>query len=168
MTTLFAQPHIPNVPGFTFTQLRQFHEHTHRNQRRFGKDAYLYAIQFIDGDAIDKELFEAADVRQGDLARFFEVVHHWSKRDKIRLIITVREYSVSFANVRSPIELTVEVFDDMDSTLDLAAHLLDEDVFGTVPPFLRPYIDLSALGLYLDQYYDETTIAGRNVLFRRA
>jgi len=57
---------------------------------------------------------------------------------------------------------------EMDSMRDLAEQFIEEGLFGDIPENILYYLDLDAIARNLGMDYSETTIAGKNYIFRYA
>ena len=62
MTRLFAQPYDISDEGFYFETSEEYHQRVSNLRNACGLPVEEFELQFIDGESIDAELFEALKV----------------------------------------------------------------------------------------------------------
>ncbi len=166
MTRLYAQPYDISAKGFYFDSIEEYNQKASKNFNKIGLQVEEYEIQFIYGENIDAELFEAAGINQSNIADFFDACDNWSDNEKYKVIIAVGEghYSFDFKMVE-PDDFDLDIF-EMDTMQELAEHFTSEGLFGNIPEYLKYYIDYDAIALDLCTDYFEITIAGKRFIYR--
>src|SRR5437870_709700 len=96
MTELFAQPYDISAQGFYFHTPEAYQEKSAKARNDFGFPVEEFEIQFIDGEAIDGQLFEALRVNQGNFPHFLEACDAWDDHQKKKVIVAVGECGYSF------------------------------------------------------------------------
>jgi len=91
MTKLHAHPYDISARGLYFDSAEEYDAKAAKNRNSFGGIVEEYEIQFIDGDALDAELFQALAVNQANFPAFFDACDAWDQDDKIKVIIAVGE-----------------------------------------------------------------------------
>jgi antirestriction protein len=166
MTQLFAQPYDISASGFYFTTAGEYQEKASQTRNDFGFPVEEYEIQFIDGDSIDSELFEALSVHQGNFDGFLDACENWNEEQKQKVIIAVGECGYAFDfKTGSPDDFDVDLY-EMDNLRELAEHFADEGLLGEIPKHLQYYIDYDAIARDLGMDYSEITIAGKRFIYR--
>ena len=166
MTDLFAQPYDISAQGFYFTTLEQYQEKTAKARNQLGFTVEEYEIQFIDGETIDAQLFEALSVNQCNFSKFLEACEAWDDHQKQKVIIAVGECGYHFDLISDdPDDLDVDIY-ELDGLRELAEHFVDEGLFGEIPERLQTYLDYDAIARDLGLDYSETTIDGTRLVYR--
>jgi len=166
MTKLYAQPYDISANGFYFESKEEYEQKSACNFNSFGALVDEYEIQFIDGEAIDAELFDALKIHQGDFHLFFDVCNHWYEHQKQKVIIAVGKCSYSFdLKTGDPDDLEVDIY-EMDRLRDLGEYFVEEGLFGDVPERLKYYLDYEAIARDLSMDYTEICIAGKRLIYR--
>jgi len=96
MTRLFAQPYDISANGFLFETVEEYNTQASKLRNSYGQPVEEFALQFIDGESIDADLFKAIGVHQGNFPAYLEAVEEWSADDKIKVIIAVGEAGYKF------------------------------------------------------------------------
>jgi len=168
MTQLFAQPYDISAQGFYFQTTEQYQEHSAKTRNDCGFPVEEYEIQFIDGEAIDAQLFEALPVNQCNFPQFLEACDQWDEGQKQKVILAVGECGYTF-DLKSgdPDDFEVDIY-ELDSLRELAEQFVDEGLFGEIPERLQNYLDYDAIARDLGMDYSDTTIAGKRLIYRCA
>ena len=125
-----------------------------------------FKIQFIEGDDIDRALFNAIGVHQKNIDQFFEAVEKWDEDEKIRIIIACWECGYKFDHKTQPDDFDLDIY-EMDSIKELAEHFVQEGLFfGEVPDNILFYLDMDQIAYDLGMDYSVTRVAGRNLVYR--
>ncbi len=166
MTNLYAQPYDISAHGFYFESVEDYTTRASKLLNSYGDQVEEFEIQFIDGEGIDCQLFEALSVSQCNLEAYFEAVENWDEDQKIKVIIAVGEVGYKF-------NLGKDSPDDFDVTLyqvatmrELAEQFFDEGMFGDIPDAIQSYIDYDAIARDLKMDYSEITIDGTRYIYR--
>ena len=77
--TLYAQRYDISAAGFSFQDVQTIGEKTKTLRNDHGDPVEEFEIQFIDGDAIDAELFKALGIHQGNVCAFLEFACDWEE-----------------------------------------------------------------------------------------
>lgn len=166
MTTLHAQPYDLAATGFYFDSSEAYAEKSANLRNAYGQPVEEFEIQFIDGESIDCDLFNALGVNQANIGGYFDVVDQWSDDEKIRVIIAVGETGYSFDLASdSPDKFDVDLY-ECDSLRDLAVQFVDEGLFGEIPTAIQNYLDYDAIARDLSMDYAATTIGGTRYIYR--
>jgi len=166
MTELFAQPYDLSAQGFYFTSLEEYQAKSAKNVNAYHSPVEEYEIQFIDGDSIDAQLFEALGVNQANFGLFLGFCESWDEQQKQKVIIAAGECGYSFdMETGDPDDFELDLY-EMDSLRELAAHFVEEGLFGEIPERLQYYLDYDAIARDLGVDYSETTIAGKRFIYR--
>lgn len=165
MSTLFAQPYNIDATGFYFDNVEDYEAKVKDARDSLGLPVEEFEIQFIDGESIDVDLFEALSVYQGNLERYFDAVDNWDEYEKLRVIIACNECSYTFDQDSRPGDFDVDIY-EMSTLKELAEHFVDEGLYGEIPDSLRFYIDFDAIGRDLGMDYGQTRIGGKDYIFR--
>jgi hypothetical protein len=96
MTELFAQPYDISAQDFYFQTPEAYQEKSAKSRNDFGFPVEEYEIQFIDGEAIDAQLFEALGVNQCNFPQFLEACDAWDDHQKKKVIVAVGQCGYSF------------------------------------------------------------------------
>lgn len=165
---LFAQPYDISAQGFYFESLEEYEQKAGKLRNSAGFPVEEFEIQFIDGEAIDAQLFQAIGIYQPNIGDFFEAVENWDEEDKIKVIIAVGECGYLFNWCKDdPGDFDV-YFCEADSLRELAEQFVEEGLYGEIPERLQYYIDYDAIARDLAVDYGEVRIAGRNLIYRCA
>ncbi len=165
---LYAQPYDISAHGFYFRSLEEYNDKSSCLLNHYGDLVEEFEAQFIDGDDLDCELFKALSIHQGTIGDYFNVCEYFSDDQKIRVILATRECGYKF-NYGSddPDGYDIDIY-ELDSLRDLAEQFIEDGLFGEIPQNIRYYLDLDAIARDLGMDYSETTIAGKNYIFRCA
>ena len=168
MIELFAQPYDISAAGFYFKTAEQYQQKSAKAVNGCGFPVEEYEIQFIDGESIDAQLFEALSINQCNFPQFLEACDAWDDHQKQKVIIAVGECGYSF-DLKSgdPDDFDVDIY-ELDSLRALAEQFVDDCLFGEIPKHLQNYIDYDAMARDLGMDYSETTIAGKRLVYRCA
>ena len=128
-----------------------------------------FEIQFIDGERIDAELFNALGVHQGNIQHFINAVDEWEEYEKQAVIIAVGECSYDFDIADNDLSIidNVDIY-YMHNMHELAEQFIEEGLFGEIPENIRFYLDMDAIARDLGVDYSKTCIAGDNIVYRCA
>lgn len=166
MTELFAQPYDISAQGFYFDSVAQFEKAARQCRNAYGQPIEEFEIQFIDGEDIDAALFKTFGVNQANIDGFFTACEAWDEWQKQNVIIAVGECGYGFElGSGDPDAFDVDVY-ELESMRELAEQMVEEGLFGDIPQHLQAYIDYEAIARDLSVDYSETTIAGKNVIYR--
>jgi antirestriction protein len=166
MTTLYAQPYDISATGFYFETAAEYEEKAAKLRNSSGWPVEEFEIQFIDGERIDGQLFEALNVHQGNFGAYLEVLNDWDENQKRKAIIAVGECGYSFTlGQDDPDDLDVDIY-EIDTMRDLALQFVDEGLFGDIPDHLQNYIDYDAMARDLAIDYSQTNVAGTRLIYR--
>lgn len=164
MTKLFAQPYNNGAQGFYFNSAESYERQAEGRKDAHGQEVEEFEIQFIEGEWIDEELFNALSITQARIEQYFDAVEEWSDDGKIRVMIAVGECGAIFGPDSRPDDYDVTLY-EMDSLKDLAKQFVEDGHYGEIPEQLRPYLDMNAIARDLSMSYSETRIAGRNYVY---
>jgi hypothetical protein len=166
MTQLHAQPYDISAAGFYFDSLEEYETKAAKNRNDYGGIVEEYEIQFIDGEDIDSQLFEALKVHQGNFNSFLDACDRWDDYHKRKVIIAVGECGYSF-DLKSgdPDDFEVDIYEH-SSLKELAETFVDEGLFGKIPENMVNYLDYDAIARDLGMDYSEITIAGTRLIYR--
>ena len=165
---LFAQPYDISAHGFYFRSLEEFTDKSANLLNHYGDLVEEFEIQFIDGDDLDCELFKALSIHQGTIGDYLGACEYFSDDQKIRVILATRECGYNFDySSDDPDGYDIDIY-ELDSLRDLAEQFIEDGLFGTIPKNIRYYLDLDAIARDLSMDYSESTIAGKNYIFRCA
>ena len=166
--TFYAQPHDIDATGFYFSDAETYKETIGKIVNRYGDPVEEFEIQFIDGDAIDAELFKALGISQATILPFMEKLEEWEDWNKTDIVIAVGECGYSFdLESDNPDDLDIDLYTGMDLN-DLAHQFVEDGLFGDIPERLSNYIDYDAIARDLAHDYAETTITGETCVYRMA
>ena len=165
--TLYAQPYEFDASGFYFDSFEDYQAKYNSNFNVYGQHVEEYEIQFIDGSAIDCDLFKAVK-GEYNLKAFFMVANTWEDCDKIPLIIAYEENITS-----EPFneEVTSDMFQDIDiyydmSFEDLAWDFIDNGLFGDIPENVKQWLDIEKMALSLSYDYNEISVGNNSIIYR--
>lgn len=166
MTNLYAQPYDISATGFYFESAEEYTEKASKLFNPYGEHVEEFEIQFIDGDGIDCQLFEALSISQCNLEQFFKAVEEWDETQKINVIIAIGEVGYKFdIATDSPDDFDVSLY-QLDSMRELAEQFVDEGLYGEIPKSIQFYIDYDAMARDLAMDYSEITIDGTRYIYR--
>ena len=166
MTELLAQPYDTSAQGFYFQSLEECQNKSGKLRNDAGQPVEEFEIQFIDGDDIDAQMFEALRVHQGNVGAFLDACNDWEDHQKQKVIIAVGECGYNFDPASGdPDDLDVDLY-EMSSLRELAEHFVDEGLFGEIPERLKYCIDYDAVARDLGEGYSEIRIVGKNLIYR--
>ena len=166
MTVFYAQPYDISACGFYFSDMEEYDTKYSQCRNSFGGQVEEFEIQFINGESIDAQLFEALGIHQGNISCFIDAVDEWKEYEKQALIIAVGECGYDFNitdNDLSVIE-NVDIY-QVDSLRELAEMFVDEGLYGEIPESLQFYIDYDAITRDLSIDYHETVINGTRLIY---
>ena len=166
MTQFYAQPYDISANGFYFDTYEEYTAKAAKNRNDFGGIVEEYELQFIDGESVDCELFNALNISQCNIADFIEKLEEWEDWEKDALIIAVREcgYDFDIAN-GDPSDFDLEIC-HVESMRELAEEQVEQGLFGDIPESIRFYLDYDAIARDLSMDYGETCIAGCTIIYR--
>ena len=166
MTTLYAQPYDISATGFYFDTVEDYTAKAGKLRNDYGQIVEEFEIQFIDGESLDAELFDALKIHQGNFGKFLEAVEDWANDDKHKTIVAVREAGYSFDICKDgPDRFDVEFY-SFDTLRELAEHFVNEGLFGEIPKAIENYLDYEAIGRDLGMDYGQTVIDGTHYIYR--
>jgi hypothetical protein len=166
MTTLYAQPYDLAASGFYFDSAADYDAKAGKLCNAYGQPVEEFEIQFIDGAALDGQLFEALNVNQANLDAYLEAVADWTNDQKVRIIIAVGEVGYSFAlGQDDPDKFDISLY-EIDSLRDLAIQFVDDGLFGEIPKAIENYLDYDAIARDLGIDYATVTIDGTRFAYR--
>ncbi|MGV7222165.1 MAG: antirestriction protein ArdA [Nitrospinales bacterium] len=166
MTIFYAQPYDTSAIGFYFESLEEYKEKIKKAVNTFGQAVEEFEIQFIDGEEINSRLFDALGLNQANLEPAIEAEEGWDNWQKTKVIIAVGECGYDFdIDHGNPDDFDIDFY-EMDNMRELAQHFIDEGLFGDISYNLINYIDYEAIARDLNFDYSETSIAGKNLIYR--
>ncbi len=137
MTTLHAQPYNLDANGFYFDTIEEFEEKCEKARDSFGLPVEEFEIQFIEGDAENAQLFDAAGINQATIEFFIEEIMDLGDYQKPALYFLFDQ--------GYDLEDALGKIDDVmiqEGNLEEAAEaLFDEIYLHEIPENLRSYID---------------------------
>lgn len=165
---LYAQPYDITATGFFFSSAEEYDAKRATCRNDFGQLVEEFEIQFIDGDTIDAQLFDAIGLHQGNALTLLEKASEWTVDEKIRIIIATGECGYTFnPETDDPEEFDITLY-ELDSLRYLAIEFVEEGLFGTIADTIINYLDYDAIARDLGMDYAETSIAGRHFIYRCA
>ncbi len=166
VTTFYAQPYDISARGFYFDSREQYDDKASKLRNDYGQRVEEFEIQFIDGERLDAELFEALKIHQGNFGGFLETAEEWTDDQKVKVIIAVREVGYGFdLKNDDPDQFDIDLY-ECDSLRELAMQFVDEGLFGEIPKAIEHYLDYDAIARDLGMDYAETTINGTSYIYR--
>ena len=166
MTTLYAQPYDIAACGFYFDSIDTYTSQAERLRNDYGQPVEEFEIQFIDGDLLDCELFNALGVHQANIEGYFEAVEDWSERQKITVIIAVGEAGYDFdLGKDDPDKFEVDLY-EVDSLRDLAIQFVEDGFYGDIPKPIENYLDYDAIGRDLGMDFGTITVNSTRFAYR--
>jgi Antirestriction protein (ArdA) len=163
MPTLSATTYDLSANRFFFDNIEEFNKGKAFHVNSYGQSVADYEVEFIDGEALDAELFKAYDAQHVcNLEAFFEAAQTLDDHDKIKTIILVVEvgYAIKGLNLNN-----IDVY-KCNTMKDFAKQLVAEGWFDDIPKRFENYIDYDALARDLSVDYGETCIGGVNYIYR--
>ena len=166
--TFYAQPYSLCASGFYFETHLEFAERSTALRDDYGQTVEEFEIQFIDGQAIDAELFRALGINQGNIGRFIERAEEWEEHQKRLLVIAAGELGerIDLDSV-DPDDFDIDIYEGL-TMRELAEQFVDEGLFGDIPEHLAGYIDYEAIARDLAMDYAQCEIAGASLIYRSA
>ncbi len=165
MIILYAQPYNTSARGFLFKDEARFNERAKKNSDCLGFPVEEYEIQFIRGDCIDEQLFEALKINQGNFGKFLTACQEWDDHQKRKVIIATGCGYYLGLQSGDPNDFEVDIY-EVDNLRELAAQFVDEGLFGEIPENLQCYLDYDAMARDLAMDYAEIAIAGKRFVYR--
>lgn len=166
MVKLYAQPYDISASGFYFESDEGYRANAAKLRNDYGQPVEEFEIQFIDGERIDAELFEALRIHQGSFGHFLEIVSEWDEDEKTKVIIAAREVGETFdLEAKRPDDIDMDLY-RLDTVRDLAIQFVEEELFGEIPKAIENYIDYDAIARDLMMDYGQTTVNGQNIIYR--
>lgn len=137
----YAQPYDMDASGFYFSDGDEYQTKIKTCRNTYGYPVEEFEIQFIDGDDLDCQLFEALSINQVTILPFIEKLDEWADDDKTKLIIAVGECGYHFdIQTGHADDFDVDIYEGV-TLRELAHQFVDEGVFGDIPDHLTHYID---------------------------
>ncbi len=133
------------------------------------EDGYIieeYEIQYIDGETIDAELFNALYVSQANYGYFLNACDEWDDDQKTKVIIAVGEVGYEFDLGKDNSDKFDMDLYEMDTMKELAYYYVEEGLFGEVPDHLAPYLDYDIIARELEVEYTRTVVGGKRLIYR--
>ena len=162
----YAQPYNIDAEGFFFANMQQYENRVAACIDRYGQPVEEFEIQFIDGEAIDAQLFEALGINQATIGSFIEHIGNWDEHQKRILIVAVGDCGYSFTIGKDdPDDFDVDIY-EIGSYRELAIQFVEDGIMGDIPDHLRFYIDYDAISRDLRIDYGDITIAGEWLIYR--
>ena len=166
MTTLYAQPYDLAATGFTFDSAKTYASQASRLRNAYGQPVEEFEIQFIDGETLDAQLFNALGVNQATIDAYFEAAEEWDDDQKTKIIIAVGEVGNRFdLGNDDPDRFDIDLY-EIDSLRDLAIQFVEEGLFGDIPKAIEDYLDYDAIARDLCMDYGTVTINGTHYAYR--
>ena len=131
---LYAQPYDISAYGFYFSDMEEYDTKYPKCCNSFGGQVEKFEIQFIDGEFIDAQLFEALGIHQGNISYFIDAIDAWEEHEKQALIIAAGEcgYYFDIADNHVSVIENVDIY-QVDSLRELAEMFVDEGLYGEMP-----------------------------------
>lgn len=162
----YARPYDIMAHGFFFEGAEDYAAKRDACRNAHGQPVEEFEIQFIDGDEIDAQLFDALSVTQATIIAFMERLATWEDWQKRNMIVAVGECGHLFdVATDDPDDLDVDLYTGM-TLRDLADQFVDEGLFGDIPASIVHYIDYEAIARDLGMDYAAITIAGEPCVYR--
>ena len=122
--------------GFYFQSMKQFTEKFSYWNKKKGCEEY--EIQFIDGTASEKAVFNCINCRQGNLEKLFEETEKEYTDDKLAKLEYLTQYSgLSYDDAKAKLE-DVMLFEG--EAIDYVHEFVDE-CYNDMPEFCKRYFD---------------------------
>ncbi|MFM0298719.1 antirestriction protein ArdA [Paraburkholderia sediminicola] len=165
MNSYFACPYNIDATGFYFHSLEEYLQRSVQCADSFGNLVEEFEIQFIDGGAADAQLFEALDVNQASLSRWFDCVDELSAEAKAAVFYLASQCGQT---AEDALDNAKDVILREGEIADAAADQFDE-IYSELPQGVRMYVDIEAyardcrLNGDLDEFdFDGTTYSVLN------
>ncbi len=165
---LFANPYDISAVGFYFSSHDEYRQKAAKLRNSMGFPVEEFEIEFMDGEEIDVQLFQALKPHPGNLGAFIVAVEDWTEEDKVKVICAVGYSGYAFKlGEDAPDSIDVELY-ELDSVRALAEQFVDEGYYGEIPDRIANFLDYDAIAneLHLGDGYDEITIAGKHYVYR--
>jgi antirestriction protein len=163
---LHVQPYDINARAFYFRSAKEYLEKAAKLRNTYGEPVEEFEMQFIDGEAIYRQLFNALGINQCSIGAYFTACEDWDDDQKTKVIIATREAGYSFdVETDAPDDLDIELY-EIDSLTELAQQFVDEGLFGDIPANISNYLDYSAIAYDLGMDYSETIVNAQNYVYR--
>ena len=143
-TVSYAQPYDISARGFFFSSAEEYTKEASTKTNTCGMQIEEFEVQFIEGERIDAELFQAMEVSQADISAYFEAVVEWDGSQKLRAIVAVRECGALLGLGDDPDALNIDFY-DVQSLRELVEQFVEEGCYGDIPENLQFYIDYDAI-----------------------
>ena len=140
MNAYFACPYNIDAAGFYFHSLEEYLQRSVHCADSFGNLVEEFEIQFIDGGASDAQLFEALDVNQASLSRWFDCVDELSVEAKAAVFYLASQCGQTAEDALDNAE---DVILREGELADAAADQFDE-IYSDLPQGVRMYVDIEA------------------------
>ncbi|MEZ5836098.1 MAG: antirestriction protein ArdA [Geminicoccaceae bacterium] len=164
--TLYAQPYDITATGFYFKTYEEYEEKVAALKNEAGLPVEEFEIQFVDGDNVEARFAKAVGLNQVNVEKFLECVEDWGGDEMIRAILMLEDGFVGFDENSEPSDFEdIDVYEDMTME-DLAEHFVDEGLFGDIPEAIAGYLDYEKIARDLSMDYSETTVDGRQFIYR--
>jgi antirestriction protein len=164
--TFHAIPYDISASGFYFATVEEYRKKSASHLNEYGDQVDEFEIQFIDGDTLDLEVFNALSVDQSNICAFIEKCEEWDDSEKDYLIVAVGECGYDFdIETDSPYDFGVTIY-EVDNLKDLTYQFVDEGLLGDIPDNLSCYLDYDAIARDLGMGYSEITIGMHSFIYR--
>lgn len=159
MTTLHASPYNIDATGFYFGSQEEYSDKSTSIKDRFGNQVDEFIIEFIDGE--DAHLFEACEINQSNLYRWFEEVECLHPHEKTCLYFLL--------NAGYCLDEALGKLDEPCITecrlREAAEEVFDECYGNAIPENLRNYIDYDAFARDLEMGGDMVEFEFNNTTY---
>ena len=135
MTELYAQPYSLEHTGFYFDSIEKYDEGMEKLNEKGCEEV---EIQFIDGDADQYKLFDAASINQSNISLWFEKLEDITSDDAIRIC-----YLLDYLDLDDALNRYDEVCLHYGTAEDYAQEIIEETT--EIPESLQYYIDYKAI-----------------------
>ncbi|MCB0518506.1 MAG: antirestriction protein ArdA [Lewinellaceae bacterium] len=162
MLELYAQPYNINATGYYFDTADRFDEKAGNCFDAYGMKVEEFEIQFIDGDAINAELFRAWGVHQANVHQFLEAANGLDEHEKLALIAMARCGYTIDGHINTG-DVVLHYCNDLK---ELAMQFIEDGLYGEFPESLSHYIDYDAIARDLGMEYKELSVGGQTVIYR--
>lgn len=162
----YANPY--DMPGFFFEGYKEYTQKQKELRNRFGDPVEEFGIDFIEGNEIDSELFQALEINQSNLEEFMDEVESWNEDDKLKIIFWRKWGGAFHIGLDHPEQLDVQYYVDMDWE-EVAMELLDSGFYGEIPDHLERFIGYMADGIAYELEcgeWSKTKIGDSNYIWR--
>jgi antirestriction protein len=145
---LHAQPY-GDGPGFYFNSYEDYEAKYDQNFKKYHLEEY--EIQFIDGDASDAKMFDAMEVNQATIKRYFEVLDELGDYEKVGVWFLLDRRITD--DVDEAIKKAEDVMLREGTAEDYVHELLDEGIIGE--DAMARYFDYDAFGRDIRMDFEE-------------